>query len=91
LAFARIAGTPGRIRGEVAVAGFPFGGALSYASTTFGSVSALEGVDGETWMQRLDLDTGDSEAGRPGPRHVGRGPWHGSARARRASGCCPTR
>jgi peptidoglycan hydrolase-like protein with peptidoglycan-binding domain len=65
LAFARIAPTPGRIRGEVAVAGFPFGGALSYASTTFGSISALEGVDGETWMQRLDLRTGESEAGGP--------------------------
>jgi S1-C subfamily serine protease len=65
LGFARIAPSPGRIRGEVAVAGFPFGGALSYASTTFGSISALEGVDGEDWMQRLDLSTGDSEAGGP--------------------------
>jgi hypothetical protein len=65
LAFARLAPGSGRIRGEVAVAGFPFGGALSYASTTFGTISALEGVDGETWMQRLDLDTGDSEAGGP--------------------------
>lgn len=65
LGFARIAATPGRVRGEVAVAGFPFGGALSYASTTFGSISALEGVDGEPWMQRLDLNTGDSEAGGP--------------------------
>ncbi|KPQ13940.1 MAG: putative peptidoglycan binding domain [Rhodobacteraceae bacterium HLUCCO18] len=65
LAFARIAPDPGRMRSDIAVAGFPFDGALSYASTTFGSISALEGVDGEAWMQRLDLTTGDSEAGGP--------------------------
>jgi peptidoglycan hydrolase-like protein with peptidoglycan-binding domain len=65
IGFARIAGAPGGVRTEVAVAAFPFGGALSYASTTFGSVSATQGVDGETWMQRLDLSTGESEAGGP--------------------------
>jgi hypothetical protein len=65
LGFARIAPNPGRIRGEVAVAAFPFDGALAYASTSFGSITALEGVDGEDWMQRLDLSTGDSEAGGP--------------------------
>ena len=65
LGFAQMAPNPGRVRAEVAVAGFPFGGALSYASTTFGIISAVEGVDGEAWMQRLDLSTGDSEAGGP--------------------------
>jgi hypothetical protein len=90
LAFARIAPTPGRIRGEVAVAGFPFGGALSYASTTFGSISALEGVDGETWMQRLDLTPAKARpvarsSTRPAPF------WAWFCRARRVSGCCPTR
>ncbi|MDG4647665.1 trypsin-like peptidase domain-containing protein [Roseibacterium sp. SDUM158017] len=65
LDFARLAEAPGRLRGEVAVAGFPFGGALSYASTAFGTLAALEGVNGEDWMQRLDVTTADSEAGSP--------------------------
>jgi hypothetical protein len=65
LAFARVAEMAGPLRGEVAVAGFPFDGALSYASTSFGTISAVTGVDGEDWMQRLDLRTADSEAGAP--------------------------
>jgi S1-C subfamily serine protease len=91
LGFARIAPTPGRIRGEVAVAGFPFGGALAYASTTFGSISALEGVDGEDWMQRLDLSP--PATARPVARSSMRPArsWAWFCRARRVSGCCPTR
>ncbi len=65
LGFARLSPEPGRLRGDVAVAGFPFDGALSYASTSFGTLSALEGVNGENWMQRLDVTTADSEAGGP--------------------------
>ncbi|MGP1356904.1 trypsin-like peptidase domain-containing protein [Roseicyclus sp.] len=65
LAFARIADAPARVRGDVAVAGFPFDGALSYAATAFGTLAALEGVNGETWMQRIDVSTADSEAGSP--------------------------
>lgn len=65
MAFARLAPGPGRVRGDVAVAGFPFGGALSYASTAFGTLSALEGVNGEDWLQRLDVSTAESEAGSP--------------------------
>jgi peptidoglycan hydrolase-like protein with peptidoglycan-binding domain len=65
LAFARIAEAPARVRGDVAVAGFPFDGALSYAATAFGTLAALEGVNGEAWMQRIDVSTADSEAGSP--------------------------
>jgi S1-C subfamily serine protease len=65
LAFARLADTGGPVRGDVAVAGFPFEGALSYASTSFGTIAATTGVDGEDWMQRLDVNTADSEAGAP--------------------------
>ncbi|GAA5067346.1 serine protease [Roseibacterium beibuensis] len=65
LDYARMAETPGRVRGEIAVAGFPFNGALSAASTSFGSISALSGVNGETTVQRLDVETADSEAGAP--------------------------
>jgi peptidoglycan hydrolase-like protein with peptidoglycan-binding domain len=63
--FARLAEAEGRVRSDVAVSGFPFGGALSYASTAFGTVAALEGVNGEDWMQRLDVTTSATEAGSP--------------------------
>jgi S1-C subfamily serine protease len=65
VAVARLANGAGQVRGDVAVSGFPFDGALSYATTSFGTVSALTGVDGEDWMKRLDLRTADSEAGGP--------------------------
>jgi hypothetical protein len=65
LAVARLADGAGRVSEAVAVAGFPFDGALSYATTSFGTVSALSGVDGEDWMTRLDVSTADSEAGGP--------------------------
>ncbi|MFW5641613.1 MAG: trypsin-like peptidase domain-containing protein [Roseicyclus sp.] len=65
IAVARLANGAGAVRGDVAVAGFPFDGALSYATTSFGTVAALTGVDGETWMKRLDVATADSEAGGP--------------------------
>ncbi len=65
LGFARLADTPGRLRADIAVAGYPFGGALSAASTTFGTLAELRGVNGETNVQRLEVATADSEAGGP--------------------------
>jgi S1-C subfamily serine protease len=65
VAVAQLADGAAQMQGDVAVAGFPFDGALSYATTSFGMVSALTGVDGETWQKRLDLRTADSEAGGP--------------------------
>lgn len=65
LGFAQVADAPARLRAEIAVAGFPFGGALSSASTTFGTLADLRGVNGEETVQRLAVDTADSEAGGP--------------------------
>ncbi|MEJ6389068.1 serine protease [Gymnodinialimonas ulvae] len=65
LGFARLADVPGRLRADIAVAGYPFGGALSAASTTFGTLADLRGVNGETNVQRLEVATADSEAGGP--------------------------
>jgi len=65
MAFAQIADAPGRLRSDVAVAGFPFDGALSSASMSFGSLSDLRGVNGEDTVQRLAVATADSEAGGP--------------------------
>jgi peptidoglycan hydrolase-like protein with peptidoglycan-binding domain len=65
VAFAEMAAAPGRPRDEVAVAGFPFDGALGTASMVFGTLAELQGIAGETTIQRLALDTSDSEAGGP--------------------------
>lgn len=65
LAFAQMAAEPGRLRADVAVAGFPFDGALGSASMAFGTLADLQGINGEPMIQRLDLATADSEAGGP--------------------------
>ncbi len=65
LGFAQMAQTPARLRADIAVAGYPFGGALSAASTSFGRLADLRGVNGEETVQRLDVSTADTEAGGP--------------------------
>jgi peptidoglycan hydrolase-like protein with peptidoglycan-binding domain len=65
MAFAEIASAPGRIRAEIAVAGYPFDGALGTASMAFGTLADLAGINGEDTVQRLDVETADSEAGGP--------------------------
>jgi len=65
LAFAEMAIAPARLRAEVAVAGFPFEGALGSASMAFGTLAEITGINGEETVQRLDLATADSEAGGP--------------------------
>jgi S1-C subfamily serine protease len=65
LAFAEMAAEPGRLRADVAVAGFPFDGALGSASMAFGTLADLQGINGEATIQRLALDTSESEAGGP--------------------------
>ncbi|MBY4892584.1 trypsin-like peptidase domain-containing protein [Rhodobacteraceae bacterium N5(2021)] len=65
LGFAQLAADPARLRADIAVAGYPFGGALSSASTSFGSLAELSGVNGEDTVQRLSVNTADTEAGGP--------------------------
>ncbi len=65
LGFARLASDPARLRTDIAVAGYPFGGALSSAATTFGRLAELRGLNGEETVQRLDVETQDTEAGGP--------------------------
>ncbi len=65
LGFARMADAPARLRSDIAVAGYPFGGALSAASTSFGRLADLRGVNGEETVQRLEVATADTEAGGP--------------------------
>ncbi len=63
--FARLqAGVP-RLKSEVAVAGFPFGGVLTAPTLTFGTLSDLRGLRGEEELTRLALNAEAGEAGGP--------------------------
>ena len=52
-----------RLRSEVAVAGFAFGGRLGQPTLTFGTAEDLRGLNGESGVVRLALAADDSEAG----------------------------
>ena len=67
---ASFAASPLRIGDEVAVAGYPFGGALGRASVTFGELADVRGLGGEPDLDRYRLEAAESEAGGPvlGPR-----------------------
>jgi hypothetical protein len=54
-----------RIRSDVAVAGFPYEGALGAASLNFGTLAELQGLNGEDAIARLELEANPSEAGAP--------------------------
>ena len=56
---------PPRIGEELAVAGFPFGGALSRASLTFGTLADIRGLEGEPERDRYELRAGEGDAGGP--------------------------
>lgn len=65
LAFATLSPAPARLTSQIAVAGFPFEGALSAASMSFGTLDDLRGINGEETLQRLRVNTSESEAGGP--------------------------
>jgi S1-C subfamily serine protease len=56
---------PERIGTEVAVAGYPYEDRLTSPAMTFGSVEALEGLDGEAGLKRLNLPALPGDAGGP--------------------------
>ncbi|MEM6481547.1 MAG: serine protease [Pseudomonadota bacterium] len=57
-------GTP-RLRSEIAVAGYSYGGVLGAPSITFGTLEDLRGLSGEPELKRLALSVLDSDAGGP--------------------------
>lgn len=63
--FAQFADGPLRLRSDIAVAGFPFEGALGAASLNFGELADLSGINGEDNLRRLDVAVEESEAGAP--------------------------
>lgn len=64
-AFAQFLPGPARLRSDIAVAGFPYGGALGTASLNYGILADLRGLNGEESLQRLELDITATEAGGP--------------------------
>lgn len=54
-----------RLQSRVALAGFPYGGVLTTAAVTFGTLADLRGLSGEPGVNRLTLVASDTEAGGP--------------------------
>lgn len=54
-----------RLKSQVALAGFPYGGVLTSAAMTFGTLEDLRGLDGDDSLNRLALSHRDSEIGGP--------------------------
>jgi S1-C subfamily serine protease len=65
ISVARLSGLEPRIQSDVAVAGFPFGGVLSSPTLTFGTLADVKGLDGDARVQRLEIESGDGDAGGP--------------------------
>jgi len=63
--FARFPTVPVRLRSDVAVAGFPFEGALGAASLNFGTLADLQDLNGDDRIARLELSVEPSEIGAP--------------------------
>ena len=54
-----------RIKSEIAVAGYPYEGALGSATMTFGTLADIRGLRGEKELRRLALYAQDGDAGGP--------------------------
>jgi hypothetical protein len=65
LGVARFATTAPRLQGEVAAAGYPYEGRLSAPTLNFGRVEELQGLSGETWVERLSISSLSGDAGGP--------------------------
>ncbi|WP_299656824.1 serine protease [uncultured Tateyamaria sp.] len=65
LAVARFADAQPRLQSEVAAAGFSFEGVLDAPSMTFGTLSDVRGLNGETDLARLAMNTLPGDAGGP--------------------------
>lgn len=54
-----------RIKAEIAVAGFPFGGILTSPALTFGTLADIRGLAGEETLKRLQMQAEEGDAGGP--------------------------
>ncbi|MGR3393850.1 MULTISPECIES: serine protease [Rhodobacterales] len=64
-AVAAFRGDTPRLKSEIAVAGYPFGGVLSAPTLTFGSLEDVKGLAGEAELERLALAAQPGDAGGP--------------------------
>lgn len=64
-AVAEFATTPPRLQSDVAVSGFSYGGLLGAATMSFGALTDLQGLRGESALTRLEVETLDGDAGGP--------------------------
>lgn len=65
LAVARFSAITPRLQSEVATSGYSFEGVLGAPSMTFGKLSDVRGLDGETGVLRIDMDTLPGDEGGP--------------------------
>jgi peptidoglycan hydrolase-like protein with peptidoglycan-binding domain len=65
LEYAKFQSSVPRLQSEVAVSGYSFGGMLGAPTMTFGTLSDVKGLEGETTMKRLALTAADGDAGGP--------------------------
>ncbi|WP_293445839.1 serine protease [Planktotalea sp.] len=54
-----------RLKTEIAVAGYPFEGALNAPTLTFGKLADLRGLGGETTLNRLEMEAMSGDVGGP--------------------------
>lgn len=62
---ARFSTTPPRLQSDVAAAGYPYEGRLTAPTLNFGRVEELQGLTGETWVERLSISSLPGDAGGP--------------------------
>lgn len=65
IAYARFSDEDPRLRSEIAVAGYSWGGSLSSPTLTFGNLADLRGLNGEAGVKRLALAALPGDAGGP--------------------------
>lgn len=65
IGYARLSEAAPRLRSEVAVAGYSYGGQLSGPTVTYGALEDLRGLDGDEAVLRLRLAALDGDAGGP--------------------------
>lgn len=63
--FAQFSAQPPRLQSDIAVAGYSFEGQLSAPSLTFGKLSDMKGLSGETDLGRLSVQALPGDAGGP--------------------------
>ncbi len=65
IAVAAFASAPPRIKSEIALAGYSYGGVLGAPTLTYGELADLRGLGGERDLKRLALNALDGDAGGP--------------------------